>query len=64
MSLHWFLNWSVPEVRLYLPRLCAGCQNKKLLPLLEGAPNFRQARLQYERSIAWFCKRSLPVVPH
>jgi hypothetical protein len=22
----------------------AGCQNKKLLPLLEGAPNFRQAR--------------------
>ena len=24
---------------------CAGCQNKKLLPLLEGAPNFRQVLL-------------------
>ena len=23
---------------------CTGCQNKKLLPLLDGAPNFRQVR--------------------
>ena len=32
--------------RLYLMILpaCAGCQNKKLLPLIDGAPNFRQVR--------------------